>query len=45
MDKRKEEANRWVKQAESDLKTAGDMVEKENYNWACLFASRQQKKL
>lgn len=44
MDKRKEEASRWLKQAEKDLKTAGDMIEKENYNWACFICQQAAEK-
>jgi HEPN domain-containing protein len=34
------EAQKWLREAESDLKAARDSLKAENYNWAC-FQARQ----
>ncbi|MEW6685624.1 MAG: HEPN domain-containing protein [Candidatus Edwardsbacteria bacterium] len=36
----RKEAERWLKQAEADLKAAKDNLEDKNYNWSC-FQSQQ----
>jgi HEPN domain-containing protein len=40
----KEEARRWLEEAEYDLDTAQDNMEKERFNWACFIAQQAAEK-
>jgi len=44
MDKRRFEAERWLNQAEEDLATARDLIEKRRFNWACFVAQQAAEK-
>jgi HEPN domain-containing protein len=44
MDRHRLEARRWFGEAEADLATAVDLVEKERFNWACFVAQQAAEK-
>ena len=44
MNRQKAEAERWFGEAEADLATAIDLVERRRYNWACFVAQQAAEK-
>jgi len=40
----KQESKRWLSQAEHDLATVSDLIEKERYSWACFVAEQAAEK-
>ncbi len=44
MNKRSEEAHRWLRQAQEDLAAAKDVHEDERYNWSCFMSQQAAEK-